>query len=321
MSSRSIGISRRHLILGAGGLLSSLYATRKAASASGQIFKLSASETKVNLVRPNTPTDVWAFNDVVPGPEIRVRRGELLRVRVKNNLREETTVHWHGIRLPNNMDGVPYLTQQPIKSGEEFEYSFVCPDAGTYWYHPHQRSFEQVGRGLYGPLIVEDSEPLAVDREITWVLGDWRLQSDASISNDFGHLHDITHAGRIGNTVTVNGRVTDSVSVAPGERVRLRMINAATARVFGLNFENHLPFIIAYDGHSVEPHAPENKLVVLGPGMRVDVLLDFSGEAGSKHRVVDRYYRGRDYRLLDFSYDAERLEKHRAGSPQLQSVA
>ena len=317
MALQSIRMNRRQLVLGAGGLLSSLYFSGKALSASGQAVKLFASESKVDLVRTGTPTNVWAFNNAVPGPEIRVRRGDQLRVRVKNELREETTVHWHGIRLPNSMDGVPYLTQQPIKSGEEFEYSFICPDAGTYWYHPHQRSFEQVGRGLYGPLIVEDNAPLAIDREITWVLGDWRLQSDASISNDFGHLHDITHAGRIGNTVTVNGQVVEDVAVDAGERIRLRMINAATARIFGLDFENHSPLIIAYDGHSVEPHSPENKLVVLAPGTRIDVLLDFNGEADGKYRVVDRYYRGRDYRLLNFAYGTKRSEKARSGSPQL----
>lgn len=317
MTVQSVRMNRRQLVFGAGGFLSSLYLSGNAFSASGQVIELIASETKVDLVRSGALTDVWAFNKAVPGPEIRVRRGDKLRVRVRNELREETTVHWHGIRLPNRMDGVPHLTQEPIKSGEEFEYSFACPDAGTYWYHPHQRSFEQVGRGLYGPLIVEDREPLAVDRELTWVLGDWRLQNDASISDDFGHLHDITHAGRIGNTVTVNGLIAESVSVSAGERVRLRMINAATARIFGLDFENHSPLIIAYDGHAVAPHSPENKLIVLGPGMRVDVLLDFNAEAGSKHRVVDRYYRGRDYRLLDFAYSTTRSEKTRSGSPQL----
>src|SRR3546814_19378323 len=87
-----------------------------------------------------------------PGPEIRLRQGDRLRVLVENRLDEETTVHWHGIRLPNAMDGVPHLTQKPIGPGETFAYAFDLPDAGTYWYHAHQRSFEQVGRGLYGAL-------------------------------------------------------------------------------------------------------------------------------------------------------------------------
>ena len=92
----------------------------------------------------------------MPGPEIRVRQGERLRVAVRNGLTEETTVHWHGLRVPNDMDGVPHLTQKPIAPDETFVYEFDTPDAGTYWYHPHQRSSEQVGRGLYGPLIIEE---------------------------------------------------------------------------------------------------------------------------------------------------------------------
>jgi FtsP/CotA-like multicopper oxidase with cupredoxin domain len=98
------------------------------------------------------------------------------------------------------------LTQRPIRPGETFVYEFYVPDAGTYWYHPHQRSFEQVGRGLYGPLIVEEREPIRVDRDVTWVLDDWRLLPDAQISDDFGNFMDASHNGRVGTTETVNGR-------------------------------------------------------------------------------------------------------------------
>ena len=121
---------------------------------------------------------------------MRVRQGERLRITVENRLAEETTVHWHGLRVPNAMDGVPHLTQPPIAPGASFVYEFDVPDAGTYWYHPHQRSFEQVGRGLYGPLIVEEREPIEVDRDVTWVLDDWRLLPDAQISDDFGNMMD-----------------------------------------------------------------------------------------------------------------------------------
>src|SRR3546814_4138103 len=85
-------------------------------------------------------TAVWSYNGTVPGPEIRVRQGERLQVAVENRLDEETTVHWHGMRVPNAMDGVPHLTQKPVAPGETFHYEFECPDAGTFWYHPHQRS-------------------------------------------------------------------------------------------------------------------------------------------------------------------------------------
>ena len=211
-------------------------------------------------------------------------------------------MHWHGIRLPNAMDGVPHLTQVPIAPGDKFVYEFDAVDAGTFWYHPHQRSFEQVGRGLYGPLIIEEANPPRIDRDVTWVLDDWRLTEDASISDDFGNAHDLSHAGRLGNTVTINGRVPETFEVASGERIRLRLINAANARIFALDFGDHTPRIIALDGQPVTPHEPRDGVVVLGPAMRADVILDCTGKPGTRAQLVDRAYRGNDFRILDFSY-------------------
>jgi FtsP/CotA-like multicopper oxidase with cupredoxin domain len=126
------------------------------------------------------PTDVWCYGNRIPGPELRVRQGQPLRITVRNDLPEETTVHWHGIRLPNAMDGVPGLTQTPIKPGETFSYEFTPPDAGTFWYHPHANSLSQLGRGMAGAFVVEEPEPIAVDRELVWVLADWRLTREAT---------------------------------------------------------------------------------------------------------------------------------------------
>src|SRR3546814_4251084 len=128
-------------------------------------MRLRAAPGRTRLVpEPHGETPAWCYNGQVPGPEIRVRQGDRLRVHVENSLEEETTVHWHGLRVPNAMDGVPHLTQTPIGPGEVFTYEFDAVDAGTFWYHPHQRSFEQVGRGLYGPLIIEEAEAPRVDR-------------------------------------------------------------------------------------------------------------------------------------------------------------
>jgi len=266
-------------------------------------FRLVAAPARVSLVGPPHPdTDVWCYGGRVPGPEIRVRQGERIRVTVENRLAEETTVHWHGVRVPNAMDGVPHLTQKPIGPGETFVYEFACPDAGTYWYHPHQRTFEQVGRGLYGPLVVDERQGIAADRDVTWVLDDWRLLNNASISGDFGRMMDVSHNGRVGNTVTVNGRVTESFPVRSGERIRLRLINAANARIFGLEFEGHSPRVIALDGQPIEPHSPSGGRVVLGPAMRADLLLDMTGEPGRRFRVIDTFYRTLEYRLLDLAY-------------------
>jgi FtsP/CotA-like multicopper oxidase with cupredoxin domain len=301
-------IDRRSFLCGSSCLVAAAALSRGAAGTAASIkeFTLVAARSRLSLVGPPHPaTAVWCYGGRVPGPEIRVRQGDRVRVVVENRLDEETTVHWHGVRVRNAMDGVPHLTQQPIAPGKSFVYEFDCRDAGTFFYHPHQRSFAQVGRGLYGALVVEEPVPAAVDRDLTWALGDWRLLKDASISDDFGNMHDVSHNGRIGNTVTVNGRIHESFDVRAGERIRLRLINGANARIFGLEFEGHEPQVIALDGHPVAPHAPENGRVVLGPGMRTDLLLDLTGGPGRRFRVVDRFYRGLEYRLLDLAYGEE----------------
>ncbi len=281
------------------------------ASASGtREYSLELAPARVPMLDAATaPVDVWAYNAQVPGPVLRVKQGERLTVTVTNRLEEATTVHWHGLRLPNAMDGVPHLTQPPIEPGGRFVYAFDCPDAGTFWYHPHLRSHEQTGRGLYGALIVEDAQPPVVDRELLWVLDDWRVTKQGQLSDTFGDPHDIAHGGMIGNVVTVNGVLPTAVSLRAGERVRLRLINAANARHFALQFEGHHPQVIAIDGQPVEPHAPDGDLVVLAPAMRVDVILNAGGEPDSRHRVIDRFYRDMAYQVLELAYAPQRLRE------------
>ena len=303
-------MSRRAFLSGAAALAAApflpLAASEKLAGSRLVEARLVAAPDSVQLASSDYPkTAVWAYNGSVPGPTLRARQGDRLRVHVENRLAEPTTVHWHGIRLPNAMDGVPYITQPPIEPGGQFVYEFTVPDAGTYWYHPHQRSFEQSGRGMHGALIVEEREPIRVDRDITWVLGDWRLGRDAAIAGGFGSPMDVTHAGRIGNVVTISGADVDQFAVRAGERIRLRLINAANARVFSLEFLGHRPRVIALDGQPVEPHEPENGTVVLGPAMRADLVIDMNGEPGSVHDIHDGFYRQRPYRLIELAYSRE----------------
>src|SRR5690606_35684106 len=150
--------------------------------------------------------------------------------------------------------------------------------------------------------IVEEPEPLQVDRDITWVLDDWRLLKDASISGGFGNLMDAGMSGRIGNTVTVNGRVRETFGVRAGERIRLRLINAANARIFGLECGGHRPQVIARDGQPVEPHALAGDRIVLGPAMRADLVIDMTGAPRARFRVMDTFYQDLEYRLLDLAY-------------------
>jgi FtsP/CotA-like multicopper oxidase with cupredoxin domain len=315
-------LHRRAFLAGTASLATTWLAGTGNGAAPIREFTLVAAPGRVALVGPPYPeTDVWCYGGRVPGPEIRVQQGERVRVRVENRLPEQTTVHWHGVRVPNAMDGVPHLTQAPIAPGQSFDYEFTCPDAGTFWYHPHQRSFAQVGRGLFGALIVEEHKPLPVDRDVVWVLNDWRLLRDASISDDFGNMHDMSHNGRVGNTVTINGRVPETFAVRAGERLRLRLINAANARIFGLEFEGHAPSIIALDGQPVEPHAPTDGRVVLGPAMRADLLLDMTGEPGRRFRVIDTFYRSLEYRLIELVYSDAAPLRQLAGMPPLRLPA
>ncbi|HRD74378.1 MAG: multicopper oxidase family protein [Candidatus Accumulibacter sp.] len=301
-------LTRRAFLASAAVVSASTILRSQARATSVRAFHLRAGYGRAQIApEPYGQTPVWCYDGSLPGPEIRVRQGERLRIAVANALDEETTVHWHGVRVPNAMDGVPHLTQAPIAPGEVFVYEFDAVDAGTFWYHPHHRSFEQVGRGLYGPMIVEEAVPVQVDRDLTWLLSDWRLTRSAEVRDDFGNRHDMMHNGRVGNTVTINGRVPDTFPVRKGERIRLRLINAANARIFGLDFGSHEPVVIALDGQPVEPHAPEGRLVVLGPAMRADVILDMTADAGSQVSVVDRFYEGLEYRLVDLAYEKQPL--------------
>jgi FtsP/CotA-like multicopper oxidase with cupredoxin domain len=270
---------------------------------------LTAGVARQQLVPAEYPrTEVWCYNGVVPAPELRFRQGDTARIVVANRLPQPTTVHWHGLRVPNRMDGVPHLTQPPIAPGGEFVYEFPLPDAGTYWYHPHLASYEQVARGLYGVLIVEERAPIRVDRDVTWVLSDFRLDPDASQREDFGSVFDLTHAGRIGNTVTVNGRFTPkdgAFAVRSGERIRLRLVNTAVARIFLLRFNGHEPRVVALDGQPVEPHAPERGLIRLAPGMRADLVLDCLQPPGTRHQVEDLDNPRSESQLIAIDYSAE----------------
>lgn len=234
-------------------------------------------------------TDVWAYNDLVPGPVIRTNKGEEIRIEVVNQLDQPTSVHWHGIRIENAMDGVSNLTQEPILPGDRFEYRFTAPDAGTYWYHPHNRSWEQLARGLYGALIVEGDEPLkAFDRDYTIIADDWRLESEGKIHEaSFASLRDWSHAGRLGNILTLNGKPYEELQVVPGERLRLRFINTANARVLRFGINNYEPSLVALDGQPVQTSKISKDGISLAPGQRADLVVDIKGKPGDRIEIVE----------------------------------
>ena len=251
------------------------------------------------------PLSVWAYNGQVPGPVLRVRLGDELEVHFENQLPQPTTIHWHGVRVPNAMDGVPGVTQDPIERGDSFTYRFTPKDAGTFWFHPHVRTSEQVERGLYGVLIVDDAEPLPYSRDEVWVLDDWRLGPDGEIDPRFVTRHDLAHDGRWGQVVTVNGDREQVLEVRPGERIRLRLANTSNGRVFRPDLGALDANIIAMDGMYTAEPLPAKGLE-LAPGNRVDLDITLPREP-ALFTITDRFTR-RPFTLAKIQVRGEPVE-------------
>jgi multicopper oxidase len=242
-------------------------------------LRLRAAATRLDLAGHEAAT--WGYG-TVPGPEIRLRAGEVLRVRLENELPEDTTVHWHGLTPPNAMDGVPHLTQRPVAPGDSFVYEFPTSTAGSFMYHAHVGV--QLDRGLYGPLIVEPrQEPLAYDREYTLMLDDWRdgLEDHghgaepADDAADPDPADTVSFGGREYPLLLVNGRPPEDPEVLvarPGDRVRLRVMNIAADTGFRFAVAGHRLTVTHTDGMPVEPVTVD--ALRLGMGERYDVLLD-----------------------------------------------
>lgn len=249
---------------------------------------LRAAPGQFQLLPKTAPaTAVWAYEGEIPGPEIRVKQGSPVTRRFVNDLPQGSSVHWHGIRLPNAMDGVAGVTQPAVETGGEFLYDFVAPDAGTYWYHPHNRTYEQMARGLYGPLIVEEAEPPEVDDEIVLMLDDWRLTRTGAIDENFGHMHDRSHAGRIGNWVTVNAVSEFKKRLGRNSRLRLRLVNAANARIFVVGLQGMTGWTVALDGMPLEQPVSTDRLT-LAPSQRADLIVDLTDEKEGLLYSVER---------------------------------
>ncbi|MBC8338886.1 MAG: multicopper oxidase family protein [Rhodospirillales bacterium] len=283
-------LNRRHFLAAglaaAGGVLAGPAWRAAQAAKEAPFLVLEPKPATAPLMGPDdAPVPVWAFHGngpgTVPGPVIRTRRGETVRVRLKNGLPQPTTIHWHGIRIDNTMDGVAGLTQDAVPPGETFDYAFTAPDAGTFWYHPHNKSWEQMARGLYGMLIVEEDSPPDVDRDLMFVADDWLIGKDGKIDEkSFGNLGSWSHGGRLGNWLTVNGLTDPEISVRAGERIRLRLVNTANARILAFDFSPLNAHIIAMDGQPAAPSSLGTGGLTLAPAQRVDLIIDIDGAPG-----------------------------------------
>ncbi|WP_431922422.1 multicopper oxidase family protein [Nonomuraea jabiensis] len=272
-------------------------------------IRLVAAETQADLGGVTVRT--WAYDGRVPGTPIRVNAGEVVRARLTNRLPADTTIHWHGLALRNDADGVPDVTQPPVKTGTEFAYEFTAAHPGTYWFHPH--SGTQLDRGLYAPLIVEDPrEPLGYDEEWTVVLDDWldgvTGTPDEVLAELSRGMGGMDHGGMSGMTSTtpspssgigkhmlmgatslllggdagdvryphflINGRLPtdpETLTAKLGTRLRIRMINAGGDTAFRVALAGHRLTVTHTDGFPTEPAGTDALLI--GMGERYDVLV------------------------------------------------
>jgi multicopper oxidase len=274
----------------------------------GRLVSARLTPRPVTLDLGGRTVRTWAYGDNAPGPLLRATAGDVLRVDVDNQLPAATSVHWHGLALRNDMDGVPGMTQDPIAAGGSFRYEFTVPDPGTYFYHPH--SGVQLDRGLYGVLVVADpAEPGRYDQEWVVVLDDWvdgtgrtpdqvlaGLQQ-AGGEGSMGGMDGMDHGSMMGGSMMggmggmrspllggagdiayphylVNGRVpTDPVTLTakPGQRVRVRFVNAGSDTAFRVAVGGHRMTVTHSDGFPVVP-VPADALLI-GMGERFDVTL------------------------------------------------
>jgi FtsP/CotA-like multicopper oxidase with cupredoxin domain len=231
---------------------------------------------------------MWTFGDGAQPPVLRLDLGDGLEASLENRLPradEITSIHWHGIRLPNHQDGVPYLVQAPVRPGESFQYSFVPPDTGTFFFHTHCNTVEQLGRGLMGVLIVEGDTTEAYDADKVLVLRDWHVDLSTGEFTPFFTLRGAGRAGTFGPLRSVNGVVNPEIRLPAAGDCRLRLINADTTRIMHIGIEGADAAIIAVDGVAIPP-VPLT-LWALGPAMRIDIVLRAPQRNGTA-RLLDR---------------------------------
>ncbi|MBI2765921.1 MAG: copper oxidase [Chloroflexi bacterium] len=234
-----------------------------------KVFNLTAAPVRWKLTGEATMT-AWAYNGTVPGPAIRVTEGDRVRITLKNDLPEATSIHWHGIPVPNAMDGVPPFTQTAVAPGQSFTYEFTASPAGSYMYHSHVETDKQIPLGLYAPFVIEPKEAPAAAPAVDKTL----MLSEVRIGADGQTYAAMPMAGAEANYFTINGKSfpdTEKIQVKRGDVVRLRLENVGQLthpmHLHGASFK-----IVATDGNPVPEAAQLTKdTIAISPGERYDI--------------------------------------------------
>ncbi len=268
-------------------------------SASSTLFNINQKKTNYRIEISNKthefvngiPTNVYSYNNQIPGPLITGNVGETITVEVINNMDEPTTVHWHGLQVDNDQDGVPDITQKEILPKKSMLYTLDLKNPGTYWYHSHFKGHEQVESGLSGPLVVYDEGEEEFNDELILMFDDVLLDGSYQFREfDLGRMH-----GRFGNILLINGAYDPTIE-SKGGNVRIRLINSANARTFYLSFGGRDVSVIGKDIGRSKPY--NSSLLQLSPGERFDILIT----AENKTIPITHYSSRQNYRLGEISF-------------------
>lgn len=238
--------------------------------------------------------DVLTYGEAGMPPVLRMTKGKPFAARLLNGIDEPTTIHWHGVRVPNKMDGVPFMIQPYVYAGDHFDYAFTPPDAGTFWYHPHCNTLTQMGHGLTGVIVVENPNDPQFDAELVVNLRDWRLGDDGQFIEQF-RPRDAARSGTYGTVRTANWMEEPRYDVPSGGLVRLRLALTDVTRVYMFQMEGAEAAVIAIDGNPV-PERFALDTLQLGPGQRLDLAVRVPDEEGAV--VTLRDIRGTKKKVL-----------------------
>ncbi|QPC94784.1 multicopper oxidase family protein [Mesorhizobium sp. INR15] len=239
---------------------------------------LQTAKIQAQLMDGSQTRDVLTYGNAGMPPVLRMKKGEPFVARLVNAIDDPTTIHWHGIRVPNKMDGVPFLVQPYVYTGDHFDYAFTPPDAGTFWYHPHCNTLEQMGHGLTGVIVVESPGDPQFDSEVVINLRDWRLGDDGQFIGQF-RPRDAARTGTYGTVRSANWLDQPQYDAPAGGLVRLRVAITDVTRIYAFRVDGAEATVIALDGNPVPARfAPDGLL--LGPGQRMELVIRMPDDEG-----------------------------------------